>query len=108
MVLRGGFGIFTDIFPSEVADNLLSNPPFSVTFTVPGLAAPSVPGSATNGLISSNQIFQSAYPAGGSFNSISAEDAGFSAPSIFNVDPNIKYPSYVEYSLQLGRGECAA
>jgi Carboxypeptidase regulatory-like domain len=101
MVLRGGFGIFTDIFPSEVADNLLSNPPFSVTFTVPGLAAPSVPGSATNGLISSNQIFQSAYPAGGSFNSISAEDAGFSAPSIFNVDPNIKYPSYVEYSLQL-------
>jgi hypothetical protein len=101
MVVRGGFGLFTDIFPSEVADNLLSNPPFSVTFTVPGLVSPSVPGSATSGLISSNQIFQTAYPAGGSFNSISAVDSGFSAPSIFNVDPNIKYPSYVEYSLQL-------
>jgi outer membrane receptor protein involved in Fe transport len=101
MVVRGGFGMFTDIFPSEVADNLLSNPPFSVTFTVPGLVAPTVPGSATSALISSNQIFQSAYPAGGTFNSISAVDAGFSAPSIFNVDPNIKYPTYLEYSLQI-------
>jgi Carboxypeptidase regulatory-like domain len=101
MVVRGGFGVFTDIFPSEVADNLLSNPPFSVTFTVPGLVAPAVPGSATSALVSSNQIFQTAYPAGGTFNSISAVDAGFSAPSIFNVAPNIKYPTYLEYSLQI-------
>jgi hypothetical protein len=101
MVLRGGFGMFTDIFPTEVADNLLSNPPFSVTFTVPGLVAPAVPGSATSDLMSSNQIFQTAYSAGGTFNSISAADAGFSAPSIFNVDPNIKYPTYLEYSLQI-------
>jgi hypothetical protein len=64
MVLRGGFGIFTDIFPSTVADDLLSNPPFSVTFQVPGLLAPAVPGSATSALFSSNQIFQTAYPAG--------------------------------------------
>jgi hypothetical protein len=101
MVVRGGFGIFTDIFPSTVADDLLSNPPFSVTFTVPGLVAPALPGSTTSALISSNQIFQTAYPAGGNFNSISAVDPGFSAPSIFNVDPNIKYPTYLEYSLQI-------
>jgi hypothetical protein len=101
MVVRGGFGIFTDIFPSAVADDLLGNPPFSVTFTVPGLVAPTGPGSATNALISSNQIFQTAYPAGGSFNSISAVDPGFSAPSIFNVDRNINYPTYTEYSLQI-------
>ena len=101
MVVRGGFGIFTDIFPSAVADDLLGNPPFSVTFTVPGLVAPTGAGSATNALISSNQIFQTAYPAGGSFNSISAVDPGFSAPSIFNVDRNINYPTYAEYSLQI-------
>ena len=101
MVVRGGFGIFTDIFPSAVADDLLGNPPFSVTFTVPGLVAPTGPGSAISGLISSNQIFQTAYPAGGSFNSISGVDPGFSAPSIFNVDKNINYPTYAEYSLQL-------
>ena len=101
MVVRGGFGLFTDIFPAAVADDLLSNPPFSVTFSVPGLVAPAVPGSATSALISSNQIFQTAYPASGSFNSISAVDPGFFAPSIFNVDPNIKYPTYAEYSLQI-------
>jgi Carboxypeptidase regulatory-like domain len=100
-VLRGGFGIFTDIFPSTVADDLLSNPPFSVTFNVSGPTAPGVPGSATSALISSNQIFQTAYPAGGSFNSISGVDPGFSAPSIFSVDQSIKYPTYLEYSLQV-------
>jgi hypothetical protein len=101
MVVRGGFGLFSDIFPVEVADNLLSNPPFSSTFTVSGLVAPSLPDSATTGLMSSNQIFQAAYPAGGSLNSISAVDPGFSAPSVFNVDPNVKYPTYLEYSLQI-------
>jgi outer membrane receptor protein involved in Fe transport len=101
MVLRGGFGMFTDIFPNEVADNLLSNPPFSSTFTVPGLTSPAVPGSVNSVLSSSNQIFQTAYPAGGSFNSISAVDPVFSAPSVFNVDTNIKYPTYLEYSLQV-------
>jgi hypothetical protein len=101
MVVRGGFGVFTDIFPSAVADDLLSNPPFSVTFTVPGLVSPVVPGSATGTLTSSNQIFQTAYSANGSFNSISAADPFFSAPNVFNVDPNIKYPTYLEYSLQV-------
>ena len=101
MVIRGGFGVFTDIFPSAVADDLLSNPPFSVTFTVPGLVSPAVPGSATGTLVSSNQIFQTAYSAGGSLNSISTVDPFFSAPNIFNVDPNIKYPTYLEYSLQV-------
>jgi hypothetical protein len=101
MVVRGGFGIFTDIFPSAVADDLLSNPPFSVAFTVPGFVAPTVPGSANSVLTSSNQIFQTAYSAGGSFNSITAVDPYFSAPNIFNVDRNIKYPTYLEYSLQL-------
>jgi hypothetical protein len=101
MVVRGGLGIFTDIFPSTVADDLLDNPPFSATFQVPGLVAPTVPGSTTSALVSSNQIFQTAYPAGGSFNSISAVDPGFSAPSIFSVDQSIKYPTYLEYSLQI-------
>ena len=48
-----------------------------MTFTVPGLVSPAVPGSATSTLIGSNQIFQTAYSAGGSFNSISAVDPFF-------------------------------
>jgi hypothetical protein len=100
-VLRGGFGFFTDIFPATVADNLLSNPPFSVTFADSGLTAPSVPGSVTSSLVGSNTAFQSAYQANGSYNSITAVDPSFTQPNIFNVDPNIKYPTYEEYSLQV-------
>ncbi|MGA8730222.1 MAG: carboxypeptidase regulatory-like domain-containing protein [Terracidiphilus sp.] len=100
-VLRGGFGMFTDIFPATVADNLLSNPPFNVQFSASGLSAPSVAGSVSSALVDSNSAFQNAYAAGGSYNSITAVDPGFTQPNIFNTDPNIHYPTYEEYSLQL-------
>ena len=99
--LRGGFGIFTDIFLPTLPTTCSAIRPLAYHFRVPGLTAPAVPGSANGLLVSSNRIFQTAYPAGGSLNSISAVDPGFSAPSIFNVDPNIKYPTYLEYSLQV-------
>jgi len=100
-VIRGGFGIFTDIFPATVADFLLNNPPFSVVFSDSGLTAPSVPGSVTSALTGSNAAFQSAYKGGGSFNSITAVDPAFTQPNIYNTDPNIKSPTYEEYSLQV-------
>jgi len=100
-VIRGGFGLFTDIFPSTVADYLLNNPPFSVIFSASGYTSPSVAGSVTSALTSSNAVFQSAYKAGGSYNSISAMDPAFTQPNIYNTDPNIKYPTYEEYSLQI-------
>ncbi len=100
-VLRGGFGMFTDIFPATVADSLLTNPPFSVQFAATGLSAPTVPGSVLGALASSNAAFQAAYAMGGSYNSITAVDPNFTQPNMFNVDPNIHYPTYEEYSLQI-------
>ena len=100
-VIRGGFGLFSDIFPATVADYLLNNPPFSVIFAASGLTSPSVPGSVTSALVNSNKAFQSAYASGGSYNTISAVDPNFTQPNIFNTDPNIHYPTYEEYSLQL-------
>ena len=100
-VVRGGFGIFTDIFPGTVADYLLDNPPFSVMFSASGYTSPSVPGSVTSTLVSSNKAFQTAYAAGGSYTSISAVDPNFTQPNIFNTDRNIKDPTYEEFSLQV-------
>lgn len=100
-VIRGGVGFFTDIFPATVADYLLDNPPFSVIFSDSGLTAPSVSGSVTSALTGSNAAFQSAYSTGGSYNSITAVDPAFTQPNIYNTDPNIKYPTYEEYSLQV-------
>ena len=67
-VLRGGFGIFSDILPGSVADTLGMNPPYVQTFqggllgTVGGLGiAPGVPGSAIDATVAANQAFSSGF-----------------------------------------------
>ena len=100
-VVRGGFGMFTDIFPGTVADYLLDNPPFSAMFSASGYTSPSVPGSVTSALVSSNKAFQTAYASGGSYTTISAVDPNFTQPNIYNTDRNIKDPTYEEFSLQM-------
>jgi hypothetical protein len=101
-VVRGGFGMFTDIFPATFADDLLTNPPLSPEFTVVnGLADPAQPGSYANLLAATNKSFTTGFAAGGSYNSILAANPNFTAPSVFNADKNIRYPTYEEYSLQI-------
>lgn len=99
-LFRGGFGIFTDIFPATVADNLLSNAPLNPQFSAGGLADPSQPGSFEAALTSVNDSFKTGYASGGSFNSISATNPLFVPPNVFNVDRQIHYPTYDEWSLQ--------
>ncbi len=102
MVLRGGFGLFTDIFPATFADNLLSNVPLNPQFGVGGyLIDPSQSGSFTSALASTNKAFQTGFAGNGSYNTISATDPNFTLPSVFNADKNIQYPTYEEYSLQV-------
>jgi hypothetical protein len=101
-VVRGGFGMFTDIFPATFADDLLTNPPLSPEFTVVnGLADPSQPGSYANLLTGTNHSFTTGFAGGGTYNSILAANPNFTAPSVFNPDKNIHYPTYEEYSLQI-------
>lgn len=66
MVLRAGFGLFSDLLPGSVVDLAGVNPPYSQTFqggilgTVGGTGiAPGVPGSAIDATIHANQAFQS-------------------------------------------------
>lgn len=102
MVVRGGFGLFTDSFPGTFADNLLSNVPTSPQYSVGGYQIdPSQTGSFTNALATTNQAFQSGFTGNGSYDSISAADPNFAVPSIFNADKNIHYPTYEEWSLQV-------
>jgi hypothetical protein len=94
--------MFTDIFPATFADDLLTNAPLSPEFTVVnGLADPSQPGSYANLLSGANHSFTTGFAAGGSYNSILAANPNFTAPSVFNPDKNIHYPTYEEYSLQI-------
>ncbi len=101
-LFRGGFGMFTDVFPATIADSLLNNAPLDVTFVYGGgLTDPSQPTSNLNGLKNANAAYQAAYSAGGSAVSIAATDPSFSPPSVFNVDKKLDYPTYEEWSFQV-------
>jgi len=70
-VLRGGFGIFSDILPGSVADTLGMNPPYVRTFqggllgSVGGLGiGPGVPGSAVAATVAANNSFTSGFARG--------------------------------------------
>ncbi len=71
MVLRTGFGLFSDLLPGSVVDLVGINPPYSKTFqggllgTVGGAAlAPGVPNSAVDAAIAANQTFNSGFAQG--------------------------------------------
>ena len=54
----------------------------------------------TNALSGVNQSFQSAYPLGGTYNSISATNPNFTQPNLLNANQKVYYPTYEEWSLQ--------
>lgn len=100
-VIRGGFGLFTDVFPATIADSLLNNAPLNPEFVnLFSPDDPSQPGNFLDALAATNAAFVAGYPAGGSANSIAAANPNFTLPSLFNADKSIHYPTYEEWSLQ--------
>ena len=70
--LHGGFGVFNDIIPMQIADLAAMNAPNDPTFVggiggqVGGIGiAPGVPGSAVDAAVSANNSFQSTFRSGG-------------------------------------------
>ena len=110
-VVRGGFGIFTDIFPGTIADTMLTNPPLTTSFTILGapfggstLALnPSDPTSVQSAVAAGNATFQSSFKTGGSFATDSAANPNFAAPNFTTVASSLQYPTYDEWSLQVQR-----
>jgi hypothetical protein len=100
-VIRGGFGLFTDVFPATIADSLLNNAPLNPEFVnLFSQDDPSQSGYFGNALAATNQAFVSGYSSGGSAKSIGAANSSFTVPNLFNPDANIHYPTYEEWSLQ--------
>jgi hypothetical protein len=108
--VRGGFGMFSDSFPGQVADSFLNNAPGNVPFTIYGPAfgggntalGPAAPGSAGSIAAGSYAAFNAGFPNGASYSTLSTLP-GFSAPGVVNADQKINYPTYVEYSLSVER-----
>ncbi len=100
-VLRGGFGIFTDIFPGTIADSMLTNAPLNPEFvSLFNQDDPSVAGSFTGNLATTDSYFKTGFASGLSYNQLSTEDPNFTQPNVLNPDDSIHYPTYEEWSLQ--------
>jgi hypothetical protein len=107
-LLRGGFGIFSDILPGSVADSLGMNPPYVRTFEggVLGTAggteiAPGVPGSAVDAVLAANEQFESGFSQGElSCASVNANPKACLPPVAFAAAPGgeLHAPYFMEWS----------
>jgi len=103
-LFRGGFGMFSDVFPATIADDLLDNAPLNPQFNALFFPDdPSVSGNFMSTLAGTDAAFTTgpdSFANGGSYSSLSGEDGNFTPPNVFNVDKKLHYPTYEEWSLQ--------
>jgi outer membrane receptor protein involved in Fe transport len=108
-VVRGGVGVFTDVFPGTIADTMLNNPPLDLQFVIYGanFGGPTMdlqPGDSNSfQKLSSgaNATFQSQFKTGGSYATMATANPNFSAPSMTSVQAQLHYPTYEEWNLQI-------
>lgn len=107
-VLRGGIGLFSDLYQGVLLDNMIQNAPLSTAFVVtpPSGAplAPGVPGSVVGTAAASNAAFQNGFANGGTLASISGSmPAGvtFSPPNYFSITNRILNPKYLEWNFEV-------
>ena len=101
-VIRGGFGLFTDMFPATVADYLLNNAPLNNLFvTGAGPLSPAVAGNQAFLAAQADRSFLQGFNSGQTLGQIQHRDALFVPPSFYNAAHRIIAPQYEEWNLEL-------
>jgi hypothetical protein len=108
-VVRGGVGLFTDLYPGTLQDNVQANPTANAQYTLvfPGL--PLANTEAGNVYAAQNQcatIFNTiANSATGTLasyqNAATAAGLACTPPNIQSTNTNVKNPTYVEWNIQV-------
>jgi hypothetical protein len=103
-VFRGGFGIFSDMYPGQISERFVSNAPYVASFNVAGFIAPGVPGSAFSGAAGSYAALVNGFNTGQTLAQIeaAAKAAGgsFTPPAFAASNANITNPTYMEWNFQ--------
>jgi len=104
-VLRGGIGIFSDLYQGVLMDELIENSPLTNTFAVKPTAgaplAPSVAGSVAQLGANSNSSFLSSFSTGGTLGSILASNPFFTPPGYTSIANQINNPKYLEWNFEI-------
>jgi hypothetical protein len=107
-VVRGGVGIFSDLYPAQLSTNVLTaNPPNITTWTISAGAtnapiAPGVPGGVFAQAAANNAALTSQFFTGGTFNSMkAAAGPSFVGPNFYTTPQHMVNPKYTEWNLQI-------
>ena len=105
-VIRGGIGLFSDMYPGQIAERFVSNAPFVSSFNVTGgTLAPGVTGSLFTSAAASNAALLDGFANGGTLASIKAAVAAaggvFSPPVMASAMNNTINPTYLQWNLEL-------
>ncbi|MBV9039077.1 MAG: TonB-dependent receptor, partial [Acidobacteriaceae bacterium] len=101
-VLRGGFGIFSDLYQGLIADRLITNAPLVTSFTTSsGIIAPNTPGSVFDQVAVSNNVFQNGFPAGATYAQLRAASPVFRGPNLNTIANQIYNPKVYEWNFEL-------
>ena len=105
-VVRGGAGIFSDLYPAQLSTNLLSNPPNTAIWNIQATGAdiPLAPGVANGAFAhaaANNAAFVNGFASGGTLASIKAVAPGFTGPNFYTTTPHMINPRYAEWNLEL-------
>jgi hypothetical protein len=107
--IRGGAGLFSDLYPAIILDGAIQNFPNVNSVTVlSGNLANGGPGSLTGNAQSANSVVQTGFKSGQNItqinNTLSAAGIPFTPPAINAYFPGtFRVPEYLEYSMQVQR-----
>ena len=104
-VIRGGFGLFTDMFPATIADFLLNNAPLNNLFvTGAGPLSPAASGNQAFLAAQANASFLAGFSAGQTLAQIQNSNPVFVPPSFYNAAHRIVAPQYQEWNAEFEQG----
>ena len=105
-VLRGGVGLFSDLYPGTLVDNYMHNAMSLRQYAIAGVPfAQAEPGNAYVSEQTCDSIFTGVVAAGGNrtdyVNAGNAAGLPCSSPDYNSVVSNVKYPLYIEWNMEL-------
>jgi len=103
-VIRGGMGLFTDLYQGLIADRFITELPNVTSFTIQsGALAPGVSGNVFSQAAANNAALQAAFSSGGTLASIQQALPSFTPPNINTIVGNLHNPKYLEWNLEVER-----
>jgi hypothetical protein len=104
-VIRGGVGLFSDLYPGQILDQFTTNFPQVTNYALSGLGTidlASNPNSAAAIIGQCNTAFQNTFSSGGTASQFrAAAPAGCGTPNLNDVTGRLLNPKYVEWNLSI-------